>query len=152
MRRLLSAQGMGTSPRDEMDELLEALLPFARQMLDKHREFYPYAAALDSSGEFRVVAAGVEEEHPDSSELIDLLYEGLARQASEGEIRAAGVCADVRVSSPGSPDMTDAIRIAIEHADSDPVEVFLPYLKGRFQGAQYGELFAQPGVSRVFSR
>jgi hypothetical protein len=45
-----------------------------------------------------MVAADPGEDHPDSSELIELLYEGLMRQASAGEIRAAGVCADVRVS------------------------------------------------------
>ena len=98
-----------------MDTLLGALLPFARQMLDKHGEFFPYAAALDQSGEVQMVAAETGEEHPDSSEMIDLLYEGLARQASAGEIRVAAVCADVRVSASGSSGMTDAIRVAIEH-------------------------------------
>jgi hypothetical protein len=143
---------MGATPRDEMDGVLDALLRFAQQMLDKHGEFYPYAAALDSSGEVQMVAADVGEEHPDSSELIELLYEGLTRQASAGQIRAAGVCADVRVNPPDSADTTDAIKIAIEHASSDPVEVFLPYVKRRFRGAQYGELFAQAGTARVFSR
>lgn len=143
---------MGSTPRNEMDALVDVLLRFAQEMLDKHGEFYPYAAALDSSGELQMVAADPGEEQPDSSELIELLYEGLMRQASAGEIRGAGVCADVRVSPPDSPDMSDAIKVAIEHASSDPVEVFLPYVKRRFRGAQYGELFAQPGTARVFSR
>lgn len=142
---------MGSTPRDEMDALLDTLLRFAQQMLDKHGEFYPYAAALDSSGELQMVAADPGEERPDSSELIELLYEGLTRQASAGEIRALGVTADVQVSAPDSLEMTDAIKVAIEHASSDPVEVFLPYVKRRFRGAQYGELFAQPGTARVFS-
>ena len=143
---------MGPTPRDEMDTLLDTLLRFAQQMLDKHGEFYPYAAALDSSGELQMVAADAGEERPDSSELIELLYAGLTRQASAGEIRGAGICADVRVSLPDSPEMTDAIKVAIEHANSDPVEVFLPYVIRRFRGAQYGELFAQAGTARVFSR
>jgi hypothetical protein len=143
---------MGSTPRDEMDALLDALLRFGQQMLDKHGEFYPYAAALDSSGELQMVAAADPgDEHPDSSELIELLYQGLMRQASAGEIRAAGVCADVRVSATDSPQMTDAIKVAIEHTSSDPVEVFLPYVKRKFRGTQYGELFAQPGTARVFS-
>jgi hypothetical protein len=49
----------------------------------------PIAAALDSSGELQMVAADPGDEHPDSSELIPLLYERLRHQASRGEIRAA---------------------------------------------------------------
>lgn len=143
---------MEPTPRDEMDALLDALLPFAQQMIGKHGEFYPFAAALDSSGEIQMVAGHTGEERPDSSELIELLYEGLSQQASSGEIRAAGVCADVRVTPPGSRDVTDAIRVAIEHTGSEPVEVFLPYVGRKFRGAQYGELFAQPGTARVFVR
>jgi hypothetical protein len=143
---------MEPTPRDEMDAMLDALLPFAQQMIAKHGEFYPFAAALDSSGELQMVAGNTGEEHPDSSELIDLLIEGLSQQASSGEIRAAGVCADVRVTPPGSGDVTDAIRVAIEHAGSEPVEVFLPYASRKFRGAEYGELFAQPGTPRVFLR
>jgi hypothetical protein len=31
--------------------------------------------------------------------------------------------------------MTDAIKVAIEHTSSDPVEVFLPYVNRKFRGA-----------------
>jgi hypothetical protein len=143
---------MNPTPREEMDTLLDALLRFAQQMLDNHGEFYPFAAAVRSPGEIEMVASASEEEHPDSSVLIESLYEGLARQAAAGEIRAAGVCADVRVIPPDSTDNTDAISVAIEHASGDPVEVFLPYAKKKLRGVQYGELFAQAGVSRVFAR
>ena len=48
--------------------------------------------------------------------------------------------------------MTDAVKVAIEHEGGDPVEVFLPYAKRRLRGVEYGELFAQSGTARVFSR
>jgi hypothetical protein len=143
---------MESTPRDEMDALLAALLPFAQQMIERQGEFHPYAAALDLSGEIRLVAGYSGEDHPDSSELIELLYEGLAQQSSAGEIRAAGVCSDVRVAPPESGDVTDAIRIAIEHVGSDPIEVFLPYVIRKLRKPQYGELFAQAGAARLFSR
>jgi hypothetical protein len=143
---------MEPTPRDEMDTLLDALLPFAQQMIEKHGEFYPYAAALDTSGEIQMVAGYAGEEHPDSSDLIELLYEGLTQQSSAGEIRAAGVCADVRVTPPNSRDMTDAIRVSIEHASSDPIDVFMPYVRRKRRSPQYGELFAQAGTARLFSR
>jgi hypothetical protein len=60
----------------------------------------------------------------------------LARSAASGEIRAAAICADVRITPPESGDQTDAIRTSIEHADGDPVEVFMPYAKTRMRGSR----------------
>jgi hypothetical protein len=47
---------MEPTPRDEMDSLLDMLLPFAQQQLEKHREFFPFAASIDSSGTPAMVA------------------------------------------------------------------------------------------------
>jgi len=84
--------------------------------------------------------------------VIDLLYEALARSAANGEIRAAGICAEVRIAPPGSDDKTDAICTMIEHADGDPVDVFMPYAKKRMRGFEWGDLFAQAGTARIFTR
>ena len=99
-----------------------------------------------------MVAVDLGDEHPASTDVIDSLYEVLSRSAASGEIRAAGICADVRITPPGSGDQTDAIRASIEHAQSDPVEVFMPYAKKRMRGFEFGDLFAQAGTPRVFAR
>src|SRR4051812_25752264 len=108
-----------------MDRLLDTLLPFAEQMLRKHGEFFPFAAAVGSDGEVAFVGAATEDDRPQSPEVVELLYEGLAKQAAAGEIRGAAVCADVQL------DTGDAVRVAIEHADAEPVFCFLPYEKKR---------------------
>jgi len=143
---------MEPTPRDEMDSLLDMLLPFAQQQLEKHGEFFPFAASIDSSGALAMVGVDLGDEHPASTDVIDSLYEALARLAASGEIRAAGICADVRIPPPGSAEQTDAIRTSIEHAEGDPVEVFLPYTKRRMRGLQFGGLFAQAGTPRIFTR
>jgi hypothetical protein len=140
---------MEPTPRDEMDSLLDMLLPFAQQELEKHGEFFPFAASIDSSGALGLVAVDLGDEHPASTDVIDAIYEALARSAAGGEIRAAGICADVRITPPGSSDQTDAIRTSIEHAEGDPVEVFMPYAKKRMRGFEFGELFAQSGAPRI---
>jgi hypothetical protein len=141
---------MAPVPREEMDALLDTLFGFARQQLEKHGEFFPFAAAIDSVGEPRMVGVYLGEEHPQSAAVIEALYQSLSRAAAGGEIRAAGVCADVRVMPPRSSDTTDAISAAIEHRSAEPVDVFLPYSKGQPHGFAFGELFAQRGTSRVF--
>ena len=47
-------------PTDEIQEILNFLLPYAEQMLNEHGEFYPYAAELDSEGELNAVGTDVE--------------------------------------------------------------------------------------------
>jgi hypothetical protein len=147
-----SVRLMEPTARDEMDSLLDVLVPFAQQQLETHGEFFPFAASIDSSGAPAFVAVDLGEEQPASTDVLDSLYEALARSAASGEIRAAGICADVRITPPGSAEQTDAIRTSIEHADGDPVEVFMPYAKRRMRGLQFGDRFAQAGTPRIFSR
>src|ERR1700747_1558182 len=70
----------------DLDQLLNALLPFARQQLSKRGEFYPFGASLNSNGE--IVAAGVDDgrEYPDSQSIIDLLKEGFRQDAVTGSL------------------------------------------------------------------
>jgi hypothetical protein len=68
---------MEPTPRDEMDSLLDMLLPFAQQQLEKHGEFFPFAASIDSSGAQAMVAVDLGDEHPASKDVIDSLYEDL---------------------------------------------------------------------------
>lgn len=143
---------MEPTPRDEMDSILDMLLPFAQQQLEKHGEFFPFAASIDSSGALAMVAVDLDDKHSASSDVVDSLYEALARSAANSEIRAAGICADVRITPPGSGAETDAIRTSIEHAESDPVEVLMPYAKRRMRGFEFGDLFAQAGTPRIFAR
>jgi hypothetical protein len=128
-----------------LDALLNHLFGFARQQVEGHGEFFPFAAAIGADGELRLVAPQMEEEHPLSTDVIDDLYRVLTAEASSGAIRAAGVCADVLVTPPGADTKTDALRAELEHADDDPVRVFLPYRKKRLRGYEWGELFAERG-------
>ena len=45
--------------QDDLDGLVNEALPFATQMLEQHGEFFPYAVALHSSGESRLVAGAM---------------------------------------------------------------------------------------------
>ena len=79
---------------------------------------------------------------------MDLLYQGLADRARGGEIRASGVCFDVRLPER---DNTDAIQVSLEHPSARTHDVLLPYRPQRLRGVKYGELFATPGERRIFA-
>jgi hypothetical protein len=126
----------------DMDNMLDAALPFAQQMLAKHGEFYPYAVSMSAGGEVAMVAAEVGKEKAASIDVLALLYEGLASRAQE--LRAAAVVSDVKLGS-----VEDAIRVEIEHREGGALAVVLPY-KTQRGGIKYGDLAAIPAEPRMW--
>jgi len=137
-------------PTDEIQELLNFLLPYAEQMLNQHGEFYPYAAALDSDGELNAVGTDLDDETPDVGELLLALHQGLREQAAEGAIRASGIAADVTLTDPDSGETTDAVQVELDHADADAVDIFVPF-ETEAEGIKFGELVAAEGREPVFA-
>jgi hypothetical protein len=135
-------------PREEIEQLLNYLLPFAEQMLSKHGEFYPYAATMGTGGEVQAVSAA-EDEQPDVGELLLTLHTVLREQASRGAIRASGIAADVTLTHPDSGEVTDAVQLELDHAETDAVDVYVPYETGT-DGIKFGELVAAAGQAPIF--
>ena len=136
--------------QEDLDELLNALLPFAQEMLAKHGEFFPFGGYMDVGGGITHVGGWTGEEQPPSQDVIDVMVRGLRRQAERREIRAAAVCLDVRTIPPGQTEKTDAISVRLEHANGEAVDVFLPYRRGQSGEYEYGELFAAGGGHDIF--
>jgi hypothetical protein len=134
----------------DLEELLNALVPFAQQMLSKHGEFYPFGASMNPDGEVAANAADTGDEHPDSQELIVMMMEAFRREAAAGGIRAAGICVDVRTIPPGETEKTDAIKVGLEHQSGEAVDVFIPYEKGFLGKLKYGGLFAAARTPEFF--
>ena len=137
-------------PTDEIQELLNFLLPYAERMLSEHGEFYPYAAALDSEGELNAVGTELDDDSPDVGEILLALHQGLRERAAEGEIRASGIAADVTLTDPDSGETTDAVHVELDHAEADAVDIFVPY-ETEGEGIKFGELVAAEGREPVFA-
>jgi hypothetical protein len=137
-------------PNEEIQEMLNFLLPYAERMLEEHGEFYPYAATMATDGEVTAVASDTGDEDPDVSDLLVELHARLRRKAAEGSIRASGIAADVTLTDPDSGETTDAVQVELDHADAGAVDVYVPYESGR-EGVKFGELVAAEGREPVFS-
>jgi len=130
-----------------MDTLLNAALPFAQQQLAEHGEFFPYGVAMKRDGRTGMVAGYAGTERPPSTEVLDVIYEGLRSKADEN--RGAAVVADVRLRG----EETDAIQVEVEHRDGIALKIFLPYRKRRFGGGiETGEMRTEAGERRIWSR
>jgi hypothetical protein len=130
----------------DLEELLNALVPFGQEMLSKHGEFFPFGATMSIDGEIIAEAAYDGDEQPPSEQLIELLTQTFRQKAASGQIRAAGICCDVRTIPPGQKDKTDAVCLKLEHQSGEAANLYLPYKKRLFGGYKYGEIF---GVART---
>jgi hypothetical protein len=136
--------------REEGDTLLNALLPFARQMLEKNGAFHPFGAFVDQEGKTVLLGADDGSQYPAAQTLITMMIGSLKQQAATKSCRAAGICFDVRVLLPGRSAKTDAVQVAIEYDDGEAVDVYLPYSKNWLKRIRYGDLVATRGAPKIF--
>jgi hypothetical protein len=131
--------------QDDLDGLSNTTLPFAKQMLEKSGEFFPFGATVAVSGETAFLAGDPGQgEHPRSTDVLSLLVDGL--RIKRADLRAVATCFDVRL-----PD-SDAVRVELEHQEGQALAVMLPYKKKRLgRGVEYGDLRAGVANKQVWT-
>jgi hypothetical protein len=142
-----AGQAMG---KKECEALIDALLPFAKQMLVRYREFLPFGGTMSPSGEIVHAGAWTGDERPPSQEVISVLETGFRKGVLEGKYKATAIVIDMRVVPPGKATKQDAVAIRLDHKDGYSAQVFFPY-----SFTPSGELvvempFAVRGEGRMF--
>ena len=123
--------------QDDLDGILGPALEVAQQHLAQRGEFYPYAVAVDTSGDHEMIAADLPEVRPTSARVIAALTHALT--ARREQLRAIAIVTDTHVPELAS----DAIRASLEHREGVALAVLLPYSHRRFRGGiEYGQLQA----------
>jgi hypothetical protein len=136
--------------RQDYAQLLNALLPFAQQMLEKHGEFHPFGAAMMANGEI-VAAAGYDgTEHPSPEQIVSLLIDGFRSDAGKGKIRAAGLCVNASIQAIGNKKRSDAVQVSLDHSVGESMDLYLPYRRGFLGRYSYGEIKANVGSLSIF--
>jgi hypothetical protein len=122
----------------DLDNLADYCIGFAKQMLGKYGEFFPFGASIGGGGNLAADGLFLENEHPPSQSVIDKYTELYRGRAKTGELTAAAVFWDSRVSLENGPK-TDAISIGLEHSNQESITVYVPYKKLLLRGHQFGE-------------
>lgn len=138
------------TPKEDCEKLMQEVLPFAKQMLSEHGEFYPFGGVLQSGD--AVTHVGTTEEgndHPKSQTLIKQLKTQFQGWASKREIIASTVVFDVRIQPPGQEEKVDAIQVNLDHVSGYSVEVLFPYERNE-KTIAYLAPFAQKGEAEIF--
>ena len=124
--------------REDLNALLDSLLPFAQQMLNKSGEFFPFGAVVIVRGGLEMVGADTGTERPPSKEVMELLLGGFRCRARDATIRASGMCYNAGISSPSGAKQ-DAIILDLESRE-ECARIAVPYAKKFLRGYQFGEI------------
>ncbi len=135
------------TPRDDLNELLSTIVPFAQEILAEHGEFAPLGAVYDTDGMIRAAAIDTDRDYPDAEALIGEILVSMRAQAETGEIDAAAICSNVSIAQ--DEQELDAIRVTLEHREGEALSVFFTYekLEG---GYEFGEPQVLSGQRVVF--
>ncbi len=138
-------------PKSECEELLNAVLPFAEEMLSKHHEFFPFGGTMSADGEIAHTAGWTGDEQPASTEVIELLERGFRAGAQRGEYKATALVFDIRTIPPGKEEKQDAIAVALDHRDDYSVVVIFPYSFTSGGELAIEDPFAMKGEEKIFA-
>jgi hypothetical protein len=138
------------SPKQECEDLLGSVMPFAEEMLTKYRSFYPFGAWMTASGEIAHVGGWTGDEHPPSTELITLLEASFRDAAVRGSHRATALAYDVRVVPPNKTAKQDAVAVNLDHRDNYSVTVMFPYTFSDTGELLFEAPFAVAGRNDIF--
>ena len=147
---------MSQSPKEESEAVLNALLPLAEQLLQKHGEFFPFAAVMLTNGEVQMLATYDGDEHPESQTVIDDTEKAFVRGAKNNEYKATGLAYMVGVTNPDTGSKEDAVCINLDHVDNYSVKVIYPYtVKKKLLGKSTVGFFAPTaakGDGKIFTK
>lgn len=136
----------------QLERLVQAVLPFAEQMLSRHGEYFPFGATMSSDGKITHAAGYTGDEQPKSVEVISLLKAAFTSQAASNTIIASALVYDVRAIRPGTTAKIDAIAIDLDHRDGMSITILVPYSIGADKRVTLDEAFAEKGSGTVFPR
>ena len=119
---------MQENPEQDIEQLIQYSIGFADELLNKHKEFYPFASYISVVGELVPIRVNSEEEFPDSHELIIELLEVLNNIQESGDLVAYAIAIDSRVTNDRFPETIDAIAIQTFHAQREQqINYYFPY-------------------------
>jgi len=135
---------------EDFDPLLDTLIRFAKQCLEKQETFLPFGAAMLANRTISHVAGHSGEERPGAPRVLQFLEGALRAMAAKDGLKAVGICVDIRFASSPDEPKTDAIQVFLEHREGNVVNVLLPYRKKSPGQVSYAKLIAIRAEPKIF--
>jgi|SRR5207302_9029041 len=144
-RRPKNQDSMTKMPKEECEDLMNALLPVVKKLLSEHVEFFPVGGTMQTDGSIAFVSTYDGDEHPPSQKVIDSLMEVFRAGAKQKKYKATALIYDIRTIPPEATEKTDAVAVRLDHVTGYSVVVAFPY---QFS-TTHEVVFAHPFVTKA---
>lgn len=118
---------MEKAPVESIAQLLQYCEGFAKQMLSRSGEFYPFGAFVNTQRKVEAVAGDLGAERPSPRELFSFLQGILEEMQRDGKLLAHGVAANVNIPKEYAPAFPDGIRVHVVAPGVCNRFVYTPY-------------------------
>jgi len=136
------------SAKEESTALMNATIPFAKQLLEKDGEFRPYGGYLKVDG--TIVDVGLEiEDHLLAADVVSIYLDRFREMSKDEMIAAFALVFMVNITCPNG-SRSDAIQVNVDHREGYSAEVLYPYTIEANE-VDYGAMFAQKGTGQMFT-
>jgi len=135
--------------RNEMNTICRAAADMALELLETNHGIVPFAIAILKDNELEMVTPDGESVGTGGEDTLEAVRKKLQAGVAEERFFATAVVSDVRVRPSGETELTDALRIELEHADDIPITCFLPYKRLDDQ-YEHGKGYLEDGDSIIF--
>ena len=146
-----AAESPGMS-RAEIEHLYRAVLPAVRHALEAHDAFRAFGAVLGEDGQVRRVEPRRDGHDPGPSGHVLAVHAAVQAMAAAQSIRAACVCTEVTLEEDAVGDAPDGVRVHLEHAWGEVIDVLVPYRRHPDGRVEYGEIVGQESTRRLIAR
>lgn len=109
--------------------LLQETLNYVGPFLEEYKEFYPFGMVMDQNYEIYSVSGSIDEEYPNSQDLITLFEDVFSIELNNGNYLLCTICFDIYIKETinGIECKKDAIKV-IFMTKGNSNEVVLPYI------------------------
>ena len=140
---------MEQSAQNHFDTLLNLLLPFALEMIERSQTFYPFGGFINQSGEFEQLS--MEHIHnAEPKEIVNTFLKAFEEGVRSGDYRAFGICALMRAELPGQQGKQNVIVVSMEDETAVAVDSYLPYDQNAEGAVTHGQLISELVEPTVF--
>ena len=134
--------------QEDFNDLLNAAVEHAAELLTQDSEFAPFALAMQADdGEVFHLEPDNVEAATDPEHVVVSLRAGLCEALARW--RAVAVVADVTLEDDDGELVTAAIHVALEHLVDEPITCLVPYAI-EDEKVELDDLVFEPGARHIF--
>lgn len=137
-----------SSPKAQVEVLMNDLVDFAEKMLSSHGEFHPFGGYLSKGEEVVHVGVSSDMSWSNDQERADALVSSFRSMAQQKSPIALGIVTNVSFASDGGS--SDAIRVFLEHVSGYCADVFFHYVRSGDGIVSITDVTAQQGTPHLF--